>query len=250
MNLFEIIKNIEWYWIVGAFFAYYFIVFISKFVICKIRPHKLIESTVEFLKLIPALVSPDYFITKIIKGKYKKDQSKINEDDEVVKQKLGEKIKDFNSLNLVLSIILCIILFVIALISSNKWNNILIMLMMIRYLSRTLEVVISFVLDMFDGQNEKSSNLTPKERISLALKSFLEIFILAVTFIFLINNNIFNSFVIAFESIFNEFNECNNIKFVQLFLLLTFYAVISNYISIIIKNKEDKCEREKNIERK
>lgn len=239
MNLFEIIRsNILLF--IGLFIAYYLIVFISKLVLCIRCQCDFCKTKHIVLKIILALLLPDYLITKLMKEKYKNEQSETNEDADVEKQKLGKMIKKFNCFNLVLSIILCVVFITVALISSNKWNNLLIMIMIIRYLSRTLEVVISFVLDIFDKQNEKSSNLAPKERIKLALKSFLEIFILAFTFIFLINNDIFNSFVITFESIFQEFDKCDNIKFIQLFLALTFYAIITNYISNIINNKADK----------
>lgn len=240
MNLYEIIKNNICFFGI-LFLVYSLIVRISKFAVCRISICKNRKIKNILVKIILFVITPDYSITKCMKKEYKKELSETNVDDNINKQKLGKMIKNFNTLNLILSIIFCII----AIISKNKCYNFAIILMLIRYISRTLEVVISFVLDIFDKQSEKKSNLRSKDRIYLALRSFLEIFILAVIFIYLINNNIFDSFVIAFESIYHEFEDVNNIKFIQLFLALTFYAVITNYISNIINSKEDEHKKYK-----
>lgn len=177
-----------------------------------------------------AILSPDYALTKIVKLRFNIDIFK--------KEKL---IKSYNFINLLISAVLfTILLFVNVCIYFY-------MLVLIRLISRAVEIIISFALDVVSY--DKSSSLKTSNRMILAAVSFIEYYLLIISIFAinqgkLINLSLINSF---FGNLFNIFS-CNcfgkdvledilPIAATIIFNAIMFTFVICNYVNNKKSNK-------------
>lgn len=90
------------------------------------------------------------------------------------KQNLTNYIEKSNTCNLVFSIVVAILGYVSVYIKCDWFLCIMFGFIGYRILSRTLEINISFVKDICDNSDKKSSNLKPNDRVRLAIKSLIE----------------------------------------------------------------------------
>lgn len=97
-----------------------------------------------------------------------------NEDSKQAKAERSKYIKAANALNLLISFLLCVCIFLLKSFFSSEWPCWLLLGMIaFRALSRTVEINVSFFKDCVSAE-EKQSDLSKYERIGLAFKSLLE----------------------------------------------------------------------------
>lgn len=180
------------------------------------------------------LISPDYFFTLICKRKYK--------------GKTRELIKIYNMYNFYCELLLL-------LLCTYSFDNIcayefLITYIFVRFISRSLEIIVSFMQDIFS--NENKSLLEINDRIRLCFISIAELILFSINMNYLIDkieyNNIcfyikLSQYVInALSGIFNNFNDSTTTlnQMFQLLYIITLFALIGNVLSTYISRKENK----------
>lgn len=149
------------------------------------------------LKLICMALSPDFVISDFCK-----DWIKAKKNDKIRKEARTRFIKWQNWWNFLLSLGLFI-----KLVISMKQGvecDFLKILILIRLVSRTMEINLAFFADVVSDPTEKESSLKREDRIKLALVSFLEEIILFFAFYSIIagkvNHEVFKE---AFSFLFN-----------------------------------------------
>lgn len=166
----------NWFEAVLCFFAYGLIISFVKSIITHIIIIKSIvkndkcglDKTEElkrfWLLFVQAiLISPDYTITKICKDVNWQTEGDIR----------SKQIKTFNYANIAISFLTSVIC-----VLFKELPTWLYCFLIIRVLSRMVEIIVSFIADVLDKKSSKSS-LKPKERIRLALLSILEAVVLS-----------------------------------------------------------------------
>lgn len=149
------------------------------------------------LKLICMFLSLDFVVSDCCKKKIKR---KMN--DEMGKEARARFIKRQNCWNFLLSLSLFITLVIFM---KKGWEfDFLKILILIRLVSRTMEVNLSFFTDVVSDPTKKESSLKREDRIKLALVSFLEEIILFFAFYSIIAGNVSHKvFKEAFSFLFN-----------------------------------------------
>lgn len=128
------------------------------------------------------LISPDLFSANYYKYKIKLMHP---QDEEGYKEEKKRFIKSSNTANILTSIILLVAIYLSLSIQSNQvsfYSKILIGIVFFRFVSRSFEITYAFVKDIFQDDELNTSGLNNKERISLALRSYIEIFIYSAAF--------------------------------------------------------------------
>lgn len=185
---------------------------ISLFIFGKYKISKKVFKCIQY-SFCYLIISPDYFITKTIKESNEK----------CVEEVRSKLLKSFNFLNIFLSsLIFVLILF----LKTNKYIFIIEDLLLFRILSRTIEIIISFINDIID--NKQNSHLKNDERIMLSFISIFEIFIMLSSKMYLDNNS--NFLLIAINKMFSisVSSLTDVLSFIAVFSL--FGIVISSYI--------------------
>lgn len=149
------------------------------------------------LKLICMALSPDFVLSDFCK-----DWIKNKENDKISQEARARFIKRQNCWNFLLSLSLFITL---AIFMKKGWEcDFLKILILIRLVSRTMEINLAFFADVVSDPTEKESSLKREDRIKLALVSFLEEIILFFAFYSIIagkvNHEVFKE---AFSFLFN-----------------------------------------------
>lgn len=180
------------------------------------------------------LISPDYLFTLICKQKYKGKTKKL--------------IKIFNMYNFYCELLLL-------LVCTYSFDNIcayefLITYIFVRFISRSLEIIVSFMQDIFS--NENKSFLEINDRIRLCFISISELILFSININYLIDkttecNVVFNEklpqYVInALSGIFNNFNNDTTTlnQMFQVLYIITLFALIGNVLSTYISRKDNK----------
>lgn len=235
--------------IILVFICYLLLIFLEKVLIMKAN-NKTIKNK-EYTKCfqhVLSIVSPDYFITLIMKSKLKRNINKLStvtnenmseENEKRNKDEMAKIIKSFNKWNILISLITLVIAIVMKLIPFFDCLY-LKALIFIRYISRIIEIIISFVKDIIE-QNNHSSSLQKRDREELAIKSLFEMLILEIACILLViqNVNLLELCIYSIEPVFSEFNCCNSyINFIQLLFASSFYALVILYLSNLL-SKDD-----------
>ena len=178
---------------------------------------------------ILAVCSLDYHLAEVQKRSLKKEVKMLEESCNEQKTELSEAktrltnyIESANTLNLFFSFVLAIVAFIAVDTSPNGFTYITYIMFGVvsyRILSRTVEISVSFVMDICD--KAKNSSLTNGERIILAIKSLLEEAILfAAMYVFLINGDCnflksliggLHSFTIDTYKVASELLRCNDL---------------------------------------
>ena len=145
---------------------------IWKQISARFRSLKKVISTLVFI-----LLSPDYLLAKKSKEAIKQDNISNNEKKEPSSEEnpRSNYIRKANHCNLVVSIVLILLLFVVQWVSCDGGCLYAFLLGMVAYrtLSRTVEINVSFVKDCISSRLKKS-DLKKHERMILALLSLLE----------------------------------------------------------------------------
>lgn len=105
---------------------------------------------------------------------------------------LGELLQKNNKYNLCLSVVLLLLICLITFLKYRyqQWettifNEVLFIFTGIRVVSRTLEIILSFISDILESK--KSSTLDKADRLKLSIKSYLELIVLYACLYFLID---------------------------------------------------------------
>lgn len=121
-----------------------------------------------FMFDIPVLiVSPDYVLSKVCKDVFW----------ETTRRERAKIILGFNLENIGLSFIFVFFFWLLLAVSSGAGNELLLAILAYRIVSRTVEIVVSFVKDVC--ASDRLSTLNGRDRITLAFLSILEVIILA-----------------------------------------------------------------------
>jgi hypothetical protein len=132
-----------------------------------------ISLNIEKVKYVLLLLTPDFIITYVIK-KYKYSASHKEEERK-------NFIENANHVNLVTSLIGAILIFAFHdNIKDSSFRLFLLALFAIRYISRCIEIIISFTTDALS--DEKNSALNKNDRIKLSITSYIEIYIISACF--------------------------------------------------------------------
>lgn len=191
----------------------------------------LVNSVKGLLNFLFSFINFDYVASKFSKKfiEYKgKDNSKS------VKERRTDYIKHKNKYNLITSIAVLVLIFILLLASGNisKFNftnidfkiSFLYVFLFIRLLSRALEIIFAFYYDISkkegledEQDNENKSNLNSSDRFKLAVRSLFEIIIRCATIYLLLHiieygraenfkSLIGNTFSSLYMSIINSIN--------------------------------------------
>ncbi len=161
-------------YIIGAIVAMILTVIVRFFLCCAC--HKPCQFCVWCKELIKSILrsalyilSWDFYFAKICKDKIKKEET----DEQKQKDKLAAYIRRANVTNLIISSAFCLLTYFLKNLTSCKMLlNILLGVMIYRFVSRTLEINVSFLLDCIKAR--KASNLNRTDRIMLAFLSLVE----------------------------------------------------------------------------
>lgn len=183
------------------------------------------------------LLSPDFYFAKMYKTDLEKNYKR-------------KFIQCSNWLNITITILLCIIVFIY-----RTEVPIFVMLFFVyRLISRCAEITYAFYNDIVDDR-EKTSSITRSERISLAIHSFFEVIILYGFIYYLFfeigpsgDNQFISSLIYSITvSTFNfQFRECDELVFK--YVVLTQVIVSLNLVVLSLasylgsKDCEKKCE--------
>ncbi|HCL5270748.1 TPA: hypothetical protein N2G33_002975 [Salmonella enterica] len=116
-------------------------------------------------------ITPDYWWAFRFKSRLK-----ANITDERVKDELKSYVIINNKINLGVSFIIMVLIFVVNEYAHDYiYSKVLLCIAFIRFISRSYEITYAFVCDIFQ-QQESVTGLNKHERIRLALFSYLEIF--------------------------------------------------------------------------
>lgn len=225
-------------YILGIILAILVIV-ITRFVFCgkiKLKFHPMIKRLLGIFRTIVCSVtwifSPDYRIAKIQKTKtnFCRNETQNEVSDEQLKQLRAAYIKKANTVNLLASLIVVFISSTLFLTIEELWIfNVLIVLVGYRLCSRTLEINISFVKDVFD--EEKLSSLKKVERIKLAFTSLIEEAILFFGIYLLMFNDVWKAILGGLHSFALSPIECTPDNYCPFIAL---YQVICTIILLTI----------------
>lgn len=189
-NIFWMVRGVLGCFMLTVLFAVIFVL-LSK--IGKTKEKK--DNKREWSWLI-CLISIDYYLAKAKKKLLIDDDSSKNSngnnsqcDDENNKNTADLRarlIEQSNIFNLIFSLVLAVVAFIAVCVKCNVFTYIMFGVLCYRILSRTLEINISFVIDICD--KVKSSSLSNEKRVKLAIKSLLEeAFLFAAMYAFLIS---------------------------------------------------------------
>lgn len=140
--------------------------------------------TLKFFRSLLTIISIDYVISKKQKTelelKYcifeRKESKDVANEEGKTKYKIARSkyIKTNNIANLITSSIIVVIVLVFVYVHKVRWLWMVFGgLLFYRVVSRTMEINLSFLLDII-GEKERQSSLSGRERMCLALKSLLE----------------------------------------------------------------------------
>lgn len=175
-----------------------------------------------FQKLFCLLISPDYYITYYFKNllePYGEDRR-------------AKLVKSYNYENMLITFIFILLNYILYII--NIKFEIIYFITLYRILSRTYEIIASFVIDVVDG-NKKKSTLTFSDRIGLAFLSIAEVIGLQIAKYLLINNSdsfsqrLLKAFYNVFSLNFEMLSLTDFLCYISVFSLLG--IVITSYIS-------------------
>lgn len=181
-----------WQWVL-AYIIYFIIVWFSKRIIFLITDKdNATENESESIHVFKSTYCPDFYSSKHYKHRIEMNKKTDNEDN---KKNLSTFIKNVNHFNLLLSIILTSIVFVLPQITKcEELIDFSIKLAILRFLSRSFEITYAFLKDTVKGCTTKKSELDKYDRIKLAMKSYFEIYIYSAgAYMFLCSNKIFDS---------------------------------------------------------
>ena len=189
-----------------------------------------------FLKIILFIISLDFHLARVCKEKIKTKYAG-DENEQIRKDKLKEYIINANSLNLVISFFIGLVVFILkSLTDANCLCIILLVVMSYRFVSRTIEINVSFLLDVFDKNNNSGTNKW--QRIQLAFLSLIEEAILfAGIYLFFYDGEICKSILSGLHSfILAPVSDkgCCCQESCGLFSFVTIYQVICSIILITI----------------
>lgn len=171
--------------LVHIFFAYLLIVLLVKMIIGAIVTRKESASLFHYksvFNLYGALyhlfylfISPDYYLTYLVKEKIDGIEKKNN--GEIAKQLRSAYIRANNIFNIIFT---CILAFFSYIWIQCGFGNVEILyyILFVRIVSRTIEIILSFILDVISFKKKKS-NLRFSRRCSLAITSLFEVLMLA-----------------------------------------------------------------------
>ena len=220
-----------------SFITYSIIVFFIKWLIFlnKINKYKLdLKKNFKSIKMeikdyVFILLSPDYFLTKIMKNKlqnYHGDKSN--------KEIRKSYICSCNYFNVIVTLVLSLLYMLTFGLSCKEFNIVLYCIVTYRIISRCIEIILSFVKDVI-SRKEKQSNLKSENRIGLAFYSIFEICIFAFCTLLMDVEPNFNIFKALFESIDIIINNIANIDALEVKTLLVIEAIACNsLIGIVI----------------
>ncbi len=138
---------------------------------------------IDFLQLLLfTLLSPDYIFAHLYKMRH---DNKVTGNLEEYKIKRKNYIKQMNTLNLILSIVIAVVVGICfkevrACLRTNlDFFSFFIGFVIFRIISRSIEIIIAFGTDVTsDSSKSKSSSLSKNERIKLAIKSYFDIIVM------------------------------------------------------------------------
>lgn len=112
------------------------------------------------------VVSPDYICAQMSKNALCIDSAEESENDR------KHYIENYNTINLIISIVVAILSYVAMYLGNNELKNILCACVAFRILSRTIEINLSFIKDISEEENR--SGIKSGKRVVLAIKSLIE----------------------------------------------------------------------------
>lgn len=180
------------------------------------------------------LISPDLFFTSLNKKIYKHQTKRI--------------IKDYNFINVMIQMFLILISFLLMLFVKEKgYLSLILTIIYIRFISRSIEIVYSFVKDVID--NEQKSGLELQDRIKLCFLSVFEVFIAIININVLLdcvisnsNCNIVKYVINALRGIINniDLNSHFIYTFSQVTYEITLFSLLGTVLGSYISNKKNK----------
>lgn len=193
-------------------------------------------------KLEYILISPDYCFAYLCKihdyydGGSKESKSKL--------------IKAFNISNIIISLVVGVLL-----VCFNKYlpnfivTKMILIFAGIRFVSRSIEIIISFVKDVID--KKKSSNLDRNKRITLAFYSLLEIIFFSMCIFYCqVNCNFFRAILNSLTLINGSWslgNKVDGFDVIKIFESLTCFSllgiVITSYLGIEEQKINSTCSK-------
>jgi len=171
-------------WIsIAGFFTVMASATLSKIIISYLVEISFGKKSKKHLLFLSLFISPDYFFTAVGKDIA---SSKCNQNQDCVEQlKTNRKKKDtlivtFNIFNIVIT---AIALFVLIFFykNINEWIKIyLVSIITFRFISRVLEIITAFGIDVIGNASRGGSSIKPIHRICLAISSIIEIVLLNI----------------------------------------------------------------------